>query len=319
MLLPNSANTKLTQRLIRASGLKWPKEPILYANEAHRLELLNGCVGRKRNVAIQIPLPYGDVPSSVYAVDRDLILFLNNKANLEKIIPSSLVAPRAFLSTESLTPSYIPSVGWPLAVKSGMSQPSMGGDDVSKCCDIDELSFALTQMPICGQIIIEPWLEHEKNLCIQFFLAEKSIAYLGSSEQIIESHTHHIGNIIHSCDMVDNTLIEQLKSVCMLTQNLGYRGVVGFDVLFSQGRPFVIDANYRLNGSTAALLISKEMGCFHQLLTKNQRISTDDTAELNDIIYKCEQGEMKVIAAVESQKEYIDITTINSHQPTMNN
>lgn len=298
VLLPRAALSDELFRFLSASGFVRPKNAILYDGEADRIDIILSLARFSRQIAIQIPAPYQDIPAAAYAVDRDLLLYLNNKSNLSRLLSEKLAAPRLKTSMAALRNGDWRPSRWPVLLKAGLAQPSMGGDDVFVCNDEKALLRVLSTFPLDARIIMEPWLEHERNVCVQFLVREAEVRYLGAAEQIIENDTAHVGNIVRPLEHVPEPIQEALRMACICAQRLGFRGIAGFDVLLGGNQlAWVIDANFRINGSTTALLLAADQDIDQTLVLQSHHISRDDQVGCKTVLTACERGEIRVLAA----------------------
>lgn len=114
----------------------------------------------------------------------------------------------------------------PIVIKAATDQPTGGGRHVAICHNNQEFKKAQKKFANCELIVMEEYVPIKKNYCVQF---AKTFDVLGQ---------------------------EIMKSAC----SMGYRGIAGFDiVLTDDDRILAIDLNFRLNGSTAALLLCQSM------------------------------------------------------------
>jgi|GEM_PF-4959801 len=235
VLLPNSVLPPVTQLIYQAAGFAMPKNAIIYKDEEHRRKLIEHYVNNGWQVALQAPHQEGEIPPCAYFVDRSLLIFLNNKANLDRIIPAHFLAPRRKYTSVQIRNCLSEIQTWPVALKAGMPQPSLGGDDVFLCSDQSELLLSLDKLMSGAQIIVESWLKHSKNVCVQYNVdIVHGIQYLGAAEQIIVEHSRHVGNIIDLNYIPPREVLNALQKAAGLARNLGYLGVVGFDVLIDE-------------------------------------------------------------------------------------
>lgn len=311
VLLPDTVLDPYVQELMYASGFTMPKLAVYYRTEEERLDRMRD-IAKVYPAAIQIPVPYDHLNPSLYAVDRELILFLNNKNNLpivvgRKLTPHRLHFPR---KNTSFQKDAVPS--WPIVIKGGLSRPSMGGCEVYICHSTEDYNNIMENIPEDATIITEPYIENKINTCVQFVISATQVIFLGSAEQIIEHGTRHSGNVIRATSKLDPTLIDSLTNACIRAQSLGYRGVVGFDVLIEDdGTPHVIDANFRINGSTVALLLAKKNGPMTSDLTmRTLDIHIDNGSSKARLLSSCKNKDLRVISAVIDSEAQVITATI---------
>lgn len=297
-LLPRGTLSDELFRFLSASGFVRPKNAILYDNEPDRMDIIMSFARASRQIAIQMPAPYQDIPAAAYAIDRELLLYLNNKSNLHRLLPEKLAAPRLKTSPAALRSGDWRPLKWPVLLKAGLGQPSMGGDDVFVCHNEATLLRIINTFPMDARIIIEPWLEYERNLCVQLLVGEAEVRFLGAAAQIIENDTAHVGNIVRPFEPVPEPIRQALRMACIRAQDLGFRGVAGFDVLLdSNASAWVIDANFRINGSTTALLLAADKDIDRTMVLESYDVSRDDQVGCRTVLMACERGELKVLAS----------------------
>jgi len=111
----------------------------------------------------------------------------------------------------------------------------------------------------------------EKPLTINFnaqaVISDHQITPIGFSEQKTDSNGKYLGNEFDDSSKTNAmgpALYTELIKVCKWLQDLGYRGVMGADLIATiQGEKqeiFVIDCNARFNGSTSSILIKNHFG-----------------------------------------------------------
>lgn len=256
VLLPASSLVSEIVELFSAAGLPTATNVLAYRTEEERSHRIAQLSEDGYRVSLQTPAPYDSLPHCAYAIDRDLISYLNNKRTLSFIAPRNAILRRQLSSVPKLKKSG-GVLTWPQALKACMSQPSMGGDEVFLCRNEQELLDSLDKLHPSADVALEPWTPHSRNLCVQFLVEDEGSFYLGATEQIIEESTKIVGNYVDSRQSPPASIVVKARECADLAGRLGYRGVVGFDVLVSldldQG--WIIDANFRLNGSTTALLL----------------------------------------------------------------
>src|SRR5699024_9286099 len=104
-------------------------------------------------------------------------------------------------------------------------------------------------------IIIEQKIQEIANYCVQFACKKDGeIHYIGTSEQITDKYGHYSGN--QNVQDVPESVIQASKEIMEIGVEKGYIGIAGFDLLLDKhGDIFVIDMNFRQNGSTSMFLI----------------------------------------------------------------
>jgi hypothetical protein len=83
------------------------------------------------------------------------------------------------------------------------------------------------------------------------------VRYLGFADQDVTDGGKYRGNWMQLGASLPTVVVEVAQDVVRRAAALGYRGIAGIDmVLSSDGRVYVLDLNFRVNGSTAAVLLS---------------------------------------------------------------
>jgi hypothetical protein len=244
-------------RLLELTGLAIGSRLVVYDDAASYLEILNQ---PSRRWVVQHIHPVNEIPPKQYWIQRDLLAFLNNKANLGNLVSKACVPARRSFAKGS--PIERKAVRYPVVVKVASDESISGGLGVRICRDAAAFEEALELFGTARRLILESHLPIRRNLCIQFaILPDGTVSYIGAAEQVIDAKGAYLGN------WLDQTLAPSpaAKLACRLAAEraarAGYRGVAGFDTAeLGDGRVFIFDINFRLNGSTLPLF-------FHQALT----------------------------------------------------
>jgi hypothetical protein len=138
--------------------------------------------------------------------------------------------------------------------------------DLNYC--LEELQKYLS-IHLLETIIVSEFVKNEvHNYCAQFYVNQKGdIALIGVTQQLVSSEGNYLGGLIdYTNDM--SKFSKMIAAVGQYAHHQGYFGVIGFDILEDRdGQLYVIDANFRINGSTPLCLQR------HQLLKLDKAIA----------------------------------------------
>lgn len=208
-------------------------------------------------LVFQHALPPGDPLMQRSWIDHGLLSFLNNKASLTELAPAGHV-PKRFVADGG---GSLESKDYPLpfVIKAATSQSTGAGCAVALCHTPHDVRKAAPRFASADRIVIEQMLDIVRAPCLNFVVErDGTVRYFGHADQIISPEGQHLGNwferssVLPSADVVDIAC-----GVVSKAAGIGYRGIAGIDVaLTGDGRSFVLDLNFRINASTAALLLA---------------------------------------------------------------
>ncbi len=208
-------------------------------------------------LAFQFVHPPEEVPPEAYWIPPDLLRFLNHKASLDRLVPAEFLPERKVLPLECLRDSAALLANGPVALKAASSLASGGGNDVRICRTPADAEAARGALAEAESIVVERLFEIRRDLCVQFaILPSGEAAFLGAAEQITDAAGRYKGNWFEPGRAVEPEAIEAGRRITEKAAAMGYRGIAGFDMAFcADGRLRVYDLNFRVNGSTAGLLL----------------------------------------------------------------
>ncbi|OKH43913.1 carbamoylphosphate synthase large subunit [Calothrix sp. HK-06] len=109
---------------------------------------------------------------------------------------------------------------------------------------------------LLSTIIVSEFIKNVvNNYCVQFYISKTGdIQLIGVTNQIVTSEGNYIGGLIHYRENM-SIFFDMIAAIGQYAHSKGYFGVIGFDVLQDRdGYLYVIDANFRVNGSTPLCL-----------------------------------------------------------------
>ncbi|MDW7674706.1 MAG: ATP-grasp domain-containing protein [Bacillota bacterium] len=263
----SSVITKEVISLIEKGNL--PIAPTLhtYRAETDYRNILNKFINEDKKLVFTHIHPPKEVKRNAYWINPQLVGFLNNKSSLEKLVPQGHAPRRIIIPPPKIEEASL-SFRFPMVVKAATDEPNGGGYDVSICYNINDIEKAKNHFIACKEVIVEEYLDIAENYCVQFaktFLGQ--IVYLGTTEQIINKSGLYLGNWIIKNKKLPNEVVDLGRSIMETASRLGYMGIAGFDIVVTNdNRVLAIDLNFRINGSTAALLL-------HQSILQNTPFS----------------------------------------------
>lgn len=109
------------------------------------------------------------------------------------------------------------------------------------------------------------------NINIQAVVGKRIVVPFGWSSQITSHEGAFLGNLIAPATQDIATLLSAARDAVMRVgewvQSIGYRGIIGVDLILVEGErgpiPYVIDCNARLNTSTPQLLLRQRLEAQH--------------------------------------------------------
>lgn len=242
--------------LIQAAGLRTGTNLLSYKDADSYYELLDGLQQQGTSVVFNYAHLPNEFEVNQYWLKRELLLYLNNKRNLEELVPSRHVPSRKLIAIDEFMNGDHFGFDYPYVVKAATDQPNGGGIEVVICRTSDDLEQAKKLFEGCSFVVAEQFLAIRKNFCIQFAQTiDGDLVYLGAAEQIITEQGKYAGNWMDVHDQPPAEAIELCKGVMRKAASLGYFGFAGIDTVITEDNGiYIIDLNFRQNGSTVALL-----------------------------------------------------------------
>jgi len=241
--------------LFDAAGLPVCPHLITYGTEAEYAERLAEAGRDGRRLVFQHLHAPGEVPDALYWIPPRLLAYLNNKANLSHLAPAEHVPRRSVVEPAELPRLAELAARRPLVLKGAGPASSGGGRAVVIAHRPEDVWAGQPRLALGEQIVVEQYLEIERNYCLNFAAAGGAIDYLGGSEQVTSAVGAYHGNWLDPAGEPPRVAIDVGREIMRRAARIGYRGIAGFDMVVDRaGDLKVIDLNFRLNGSTPALL-----------------------------------------------------------------
>lgn len=124
------------------------------------------------------------------------------------------------------------------------------------CRNDDDADRAVSSFASCCEVIVERYLAMASNLCLNMAVAANGrILCLGCAEQVSNADGAYRGNWLVE-GPPDETVLSLGRRIGEKAAALGYVGVFGADMCRTPGgRVLAFDLNFRINGSTAGLMV----------------------------------------------------------------
>lgn len=242
-------------------GLKIANNRYIYHNQNSYYEVLHKFQLASDKVVINYPHLPEELNYGKYWVQPKLLSYLNNKGNLEELVPKENLAKRKVMPITHFLNSKNFLFDLPFVVKAATDEPAGAGLDVVICRNEGQLLEAKELFKSCKFVVIEEFIPIKQNYCIQFAQTHKgSLIYLGAAEQIITEEGKYGGNWIERANQLPKKVIELAEMIMKKSISMGYWGIAGIDIVIGEDeRVLVIDLNFRQNGSTGALLLKESI------------------------------------------------------------
>lgn len=240
--------------LLRDAGFDVAPNRLVFRDRDDCATLLRGLGRRERSLVLQHVHPPNEVPDDAYWIDRELLAYLNNKGNLGRLVPAELCPRRRLVALDRLCTERR---AFPVVVKAPSEMSSGAGFAVTICHRQDDLEVAAARFATCREVVVEDFIDIERNLCVQYVVAPDGVvSYLGAAEQVVDGDGNYLGNWLER-DAAPPAVVSAGMGVVETAAALGYRGIAGLDIVVARdGTVLVIDLNFRLNGSTVPLLLA---------------------------------------------------------------
>jgi hypothetical protein len=250
-----AAATERGLQLLESAGLP-PSGPLLTYGDAEEFAAhIKAATLQQRNFAYQMAHAPRERPTASYYVPRRLLTYLNNKGNLAAMVPDEYVPQRITLAVDELIRAKSCFGRFPIVLKAVSPMPSGSALAVRIARCQDDLLLAQQRFAHCDEVVAEEFLEIRQNFCLNFATTPSGTRYLGASQQVTDRDGGYFGNWLEPKIQPPAEAIQVGWEIMRRATNRGYHGPAGFDMTIDSLQKIrVIDLNFRLNGSTAALV-----------------------------------------------------------------
>ncbi|HKP30455.1 MAG TPA: hypothetical protein VJU15_13670 [Gemmatimonadales bacterium] len=249
------------------AGLPVDAELHTYRSVAEYLPLLTRLMDKGYVLANQRAHPEAEIPPHGAHTSPSLIAELNDKGNLDALVPAALVPFRRTLPVADLPEaSALLADGRPIVLKAATHKPSGGGHGVWICRTPSEVAAARGLLAGDERVVVEEFLHIDTTVCVHGVVYPDGRSVLiGSAEEIVREG-RWLGNWYDAQgDAVPAKIRAVVLGIMTDAAARGYRGITGVDVArLRDGTWRILDLNFRVNGSTSGVWlrepIRKERG-----------------------------------------------------------
>jgi L-aspartate-L-methionine ligase len=275
--------------LLAEAGLPPASSIHTFRGEQGAIEIAAGFAERGVKIVVQHRYPDGVLRDGAPWIAPPLLSYLNNKANLAEIAPRENVAPRR-VTTRAAVFDNGSAPPLPIVLKVATDLSTGGGTDVVICRTSDDVAIARERFVSSERLVVESYQSLRRNVCVHYsVMPDGTVRYLGFAEQDVDAHGLYCGNWISLGAALPGNAIDIGLAITTRAASLGYRGLLGIDIAeTNEARWIVLDLNFRLNGSTAAVLLAPAI----------QRAVGPKCLHLRRFV--CEAGFLALVAAARS-------------------
>jgi len=255
MLCHEAIATEFMCQLLEESGFHVSSGLTVYSDAAAFLASLHHLADSGNKIVVYEVLDPLEASDDSYWVHREILAFISNKGNLDKLVPQAFLPARSLVGRQDLLRG---NIQLPVVIKVASDEPSNGGLGVRVCRSPSDIIAMCDRFFPCDSFVVEELIHVEKNYGLSFAVPRTGpIVYLGGSEQIIEDHVNYAGTWIEDSTRVSSGIAEGALEAMSRAQTLGFYGFAGADVLVStDGRVLVVDLNFRLTTATPPRLFA---------------------------------------------------------------
>jgi hypothetical protein len=246
--------------ILRDAGFAVPVGLRSYSDAVDYLRRVSEWSGRGRRIVIQHVHPVSEIPAQACWIPPSTLSYLNNKGNLARLVDARHVPVRRILPADGIRAGHsFPNL--PLVIKAVTDESTGGGLDVAVCRTAEDLERAAQFFTTCTHVVVEEFIPIARNLCLNYVVTpEGRVDFIGCAEQVSDTQGKYHGNWIDEGSAAPAAAVELGAGVARAGYALGYWGCVGMDMAVREdGHAVVFDLNFRLNGSTAALLLARSV------------------------------------------------------------
>jgi hypothetical protein len=203
--------------------------------------------------------PFDNLKPEKHAVDPDTHYRLLSKVALAQLGVQCPKFESYNLHEVSLEDIKLPEQ-FPYLIK---TSHGISGEGTYIIKSTSELNYCLEELrkyldiKLLDTIIVSEFVKNVvQNYCVQFYVNKAGeITLIGTTRQLVTAEGNYLGGVIHYRETDMSRFFEMIAAIGQYAHSSGYFGFIGFDVLEDKdGQFYVIDANFRVNGSTPMCL-----------------------------------------------------------------
>jgi hypothetical protein len=244
---------------VTGAGLPWPEQALPYADQAEYTTILRERAARPRSVVFQNAHPPDPFLDPAYWIPRALLVGLNDKGELDTLVPPEATPPRRIVSLEQA--ARLPFEPGTTVVLKGSTEMSTGsGGAVVIARSEAQVRSVAERLAGSDRVVVEEFQPFTRTMCVTWAADYKGqVEYIGSADQIVGDDGSYLASWIGPDLQPSADVIAMTRGIIRQAADRGYIGYAGFDVgLLPDGRALCFDLNFRICGSTPALLWYEE-------------------------------------------------------------
>lgn len=250
-----SVATEGIRALFRRAGYDLSERTLVYQTEAEAQQIAQDLVRDGYRIAAAYPFPPGQFADSGLVVPPALWAQLNRKDRLADLVPSAHLPRRQILSIDAAQDL---SFAGPVFVKHAGPEPTGWGFAVRACRTAAEMRGALAELQRVGvrTVVVEAAEDILRCWCVCIVISEEAVEVPGAALQTFSEAGRQSGSLIDPEQAPPDTVLAVAAQAGRVAQRMGYRGPAGMDIgLARDGRVIAFDPNFRLNSSSAQVLL----------------------------------------------------------------
>jgi hypothetical protein len=241
------------------AGLETGTHTHVYRGEDDAIERARELAAKGERLVVQHAYPTGILPPGALWMDASLLAYLNNKANLRELVPDGQRPCREMRSYAAIFGDGGGGPALPIVLKVATDLSTGAGVAVAVCRDDRDVAAAAQRFAGCADaLVVEEYLPIARNPCLHFaVMPDGVVRYLGFADQDVTDGGRYCGNWMELGEVLPRRVVDMATAIVKRGASLGYRGVAGIDMaILDDGQILVLDLNFRVNGSTAAVLLA---------------------------------------------------------------
>ena len=259
VLCGHLAASNMALDLLAESGWPMPGRLLVFKSGEELGTVIREQTGNGSKLVASFPLPGDLVPAEAHLVPPAVRAFLNNKRNIDQLVPAELRPARRILKTSEVFAH--PETCLDRILKVATDEASGGGHDLLLPPRSGDTALVAALLEGAEEAVLEEFLPFQSTRCFNYLIDSTGVPrFLGAPEQFLSEEGQYLGNWFRTRDQPDPKAVEAGADVCRRAAALGYRGAAGLDAGFLPDGSFkFFDLNFRMNGSTAPLILFPDL------------------------------------------------------------
>ena len=258
-LLFRGSCSERARDLVTGAGLPWPKQALPYADQGEYLAILRERAARPRSVVFQNAHPPDPSLDPAYWIPRALLVGLNDKGELNTLVPPDSTPRRTIVSLEDA--ARLPFEPGSTMVFKGSTEMSTGSGGAVVIARTEAQVRSVTErLAGSARVVVEEFQPFTRTMCVTWAADfQGQVEYIGSADQIVGDDGSYLASWIGPDLEPSADVIAMTRRIIRQAADRGYVGYAGFDVgLLPDGRALCFDLTFRIRGSTPAILWYEE-------------------------------------------------------------